>query len=121
MPNEFTNNEYKQILDCNKIQYAKAERMRSRRDGRLVQMFQIELKYPPEAEAIISNNITCPQMGLFLRWKSFVLPFRSSSVITAKISETRPKIVRQELNVPSVEKATHTKDAQIEKKATKGC
>ena len=42
-------------------------------------------------------------------------PFRSSSVITAKISDIRPKLVRQKLNVSSVEKATHTKDAQTEK------
>ena len=46
-----------------------------------------------------------------------MLPFRSGSVITAKISDTRPKIVRQKLNVSSVEKATHTKDAQTEIKS----
>ena len=45
-----------------------------------------------------------------------MLPFQSSSVITAKISDIRPKTVRQKLNVLSVEKATHTKDAQTEKK-----
>ena len=50
-----------------------------------------------------------------------MLPFRSSSVITAKISDIRPKAVRQKLNVLFVEKATHTKDAQTEKKATKMC
>ena len=33
------------------------------------------------------------------------------------ITETRPKNVRQKLNVSSVEKATHTKDAQIEKES----
>ena len=50
-----------------------------------------------------------------------MLPFRSGSVIAAKISDTQPKSVRQKLDVPSVEKATHTKEAQIEKKATKVC
>ena len=39
-----------------------------------------------------------------------MLPFRPGSVITAEISATRPKI-------KSVEKATHTKDAQTEKKS----
>ena len=48
-----------------------------------------------------------------------MLPFRSGSVITAKISDTRPKIVRQKLNVSSVEKVAHTKDAQTEKKQPK--
>ena len=43
-----------------------------------------------------------------------MLPFWSSSVITAKISDTRPKTVRLKLSVSSVEKATLTKDAQTE-------
>ena len=46
-----------------------------------------------------------------------MLPFRSGSVITAKISDTQPKIARQKLNVSSVEKATHTKDVQTEKES----
>ena len=33
-----------------------------------------------------------------------MLPFRSGSVITAKVSDTQPKIVRQKLNVSSMEK-----------------
>ena len=45
-----------------------------------------------------------------------MLPFRSSSVITDNISVIRPKIVRQKPSVSSVEKATHIKDARIEKK-----
>ena len=46
-----------------------------------------------------------------------MLPFRSSSVITAKISDIGPKTVRQKLNVLFVEKAAHTKNAQTEKKS----
>ena len=45
-----------------------------------------------------------------------MLQFRSSSVITANISDIRPNTVRQELSVSSVEKATLKKDARIEKK-----
>ena len=41
---EFTNEEFKKVLDHNKIKHAKAERMKSRRDGRMLQMFQIEFK-----------------------------------------------------------------------------
>ena len=43
VPTEFTNEEFKQAIDSNKIKHAKAERMKSRRDGRMLQMFQIEL------------------------------------------------------------------------------
>ena len=74
MPTEFTNNEFKQILDYNKIQHAKAERMKSRRDGKSLQMFQIELRDPAEAEAIISNNITCPQTGIIFKVQEFRAP-----------------------------------------------
>ena len=43
VPTKFTNDEFQEILDYNKIQYVKAERMKSRRDGTSLQMFQIEL------------------------------------------------------------------------------
>ena len=94
--------------------------MKSKRDGRSLQIFQIELKDPAKAEAIISNNLTCLKQGLFLRWKSVELQFRSGSVTTAKISDTRPKLVRLKSDVSSVE-VTHTEGAQIEKKTTKVC
>ena len=91
--------------------------MQSKRDGRKLQMFQLELSDSAEAEALISSNLTCPQTGIYSRWRNFVLPFRSSSVITANISVIRPKIARQKPSVSSVEKATHIKDARIEKKS----
>ena len=74
VPTEFANNEFKEILDSNKIQYAKAERMKSRRDGRTLQMFQIELKDPFVAETIISNNPTCLQTGIIFKVEEFQTP-----------------------------------------------
>ena len=41
VPTEFTNDEFKQILDHNKIKLAKAERMKSRRDGRSLKCFKL--------------------------------------------------------------------------------
>ena len=49
VPTEFTDDEFKEILDSNKIHYAKAERMKSRRDGRSLLMFQLKLKDLAEA------------------------------------------------------------------------
>ena len=74
VPTEFTNDEFKQVLDHNKIKHAKAERMQSKRDGRKLQMFQIELSDPAEAEAIISSNITCPQTGIIFKVEEFRAP-----------------------------------------------
>ena len=64
----------KQVRDHNKIKHAKGERMKSTRDGRMLQMFQIELSDPAEAEAIISNKITCPQTGIIFKLEEFRAP-----------------------------------------------
>ena len=74
MPTKFTDDEFKEILDYNKIQYAKAERMKSSRDSRSLQMLQIELKDPAEAEAIISNNLACSQTGIIFKVGQFRAP-----------------------------------------------
>ena len=67
MPTEFTDDEFKEILDSSKIHYAITERMKSKRDGRSFQMFQLKLKDPTEAEALISENISCPQTGIIFK------------------------------------------------------
>ena len=74
VPTEFTDEEFKQVLDHNKINHAKAERMISKRDGRKLQMFQIELSDSAEAEALISNNLTCPQTGIIFKVEEFRAP-----------------------------------------------
>ena len=74
VPTEFTNDEFKQVLDHNKIKHAKAERMKSKRDGRMLQMFLIELSDPAEAEAIISSKITCLQTGIIFKVEEFRAP-----------------------------------------------
>ena len=48
--------------------------MKSRGDGRSLQMFQIGFSDPAEAEAIISNNITCPQTGIIFKVQEFHSP-----------------------------------------------
>ena len=74
VPTEFTDNEFKEILDSNKLQYAKAERIKSRRVGRSLQRFQVELKEPGEGEAIISESLMCPQTGVIFKVKEFRAP-----------------------------------------------
>ena len=74
VPTESTNDEFKQVLDHNKMKHAKAERMQSKRDARILQMFQVELSDPAEAEAIISSNIICPQTGIIFNVEEFRAP-----------------------------------------------
>ena len=72
VPTQFTNDEFKLVLDHNKIKHAKAERMKSKRDGKILQMFQLELS--AEAEAIISSKTTCPQTGIVFKVEEFRAP-----------------------------------------------
>ena len=74
VPTEFTDDEFKQVLDHNKIKHAKAERMKSKRDSRKLQMFQLELSDSAKAEALISSNITCPQTGIIFKVEEFRAP-----------------------------------------------
>ena len=78
-------------------------------------MFQLELKDPAEANGLISKNLLCPQTGIIFKIEDLRAPIRSSSIITAKISDTWPKLVSPKLNVSSVEKVTYIKDGKEKK------
>ena len=48
--------------------------MKSKRDGRKLQMFQLELSDSAEAEALLSSNITCQQTGIIFKVEEFRAP-----------------------------------------------
>ena len=58
MPTEVSEKDFKEFLDLNKIIYAKAGRLISEKDGRVLQMFKLEIKDEAEAEALISQNLS---------------------------------------------------------------
>ena len=98
-------------LPLNNISYAKAERLKSKKDGRVLPMFRLEINDPTEAEALISQNLVCQATGIVYE----VEEFRSSSATNAKVSDIRPKHVGQNKNVSSAERTILKRDAQIEK------
>ena len=119
VPTEFADDKFKKILDSNKIQYAKAERMKSRRDGRSLKMFQLELKDPAEVKALIPENLTCRQTGIIFKAE---LQFRSGSVITAKnFGHLAKKCQAKTKCVICGEGHLHKGCPNKEKKATKVC
>ena len=63
VPTEFTDDEFKQVLDHNKIKHAKAERMRSKRDGRKLQMFQLELVILPKPRHLFPATLHARKLG----------------------------------------------------------
>ena len=74
MPTEVSEKDFKEFLDLNKIIYAKAERRTSKKDSRVLQMFKLEIKDEAEAEALISQNLTCHITGIIYKVEEFRSP-----------------------------------------------
>ena len=72
---DITANELKEFLDLNKITYAKAERLKSKKDGiRVLPIFQLEISDPAEAEALLSQNIVYNVTGIVYKVEEFRQP-----------------------------------------------
>ena len=74
MPTEVSEKDFKEFLDLNKIIYAKAERLTSKKDGRVLQIFKLEIKDEAEAETLISQNLTCHFKGIIYKVEEFRSP-----------------------------------------------
>ena len=74
VPTGITVSEFKEFLDLNKISYAKAERLKSQKDGRVLPMFQLEITDPTKAEALLSQNLVCNVTGIVYKVKEFRAP-----------------------------------------------
>ena len=74
VPTDITVNEFKEFFDLNKITYAKAERLKSKKDGRVLPIFQLEISDPAEAEALLSQNLVCNVTGIVYKVEEFRQP-----------------------------------------------
>ena len=74
VPTDLTDEDFKEFLDLNKISYAKAERYKSKRDGRVLPMFQLEISDPAKAEAPLSQNLMCNVTGIVYKVEEFRQP-----------------------------------------------
>ena len=74
VPTDLTDEEFKEFLDLNKISYAKAECYKSKRDGRILPMFQLEISDPAEAEALLSQDLMCNVTGIVYKVEEFRQP-----------------------------------------------
>ena len=74
VPTDIPEAEFKEFLDLNKISYAKAERLKSQKDGRVLPIFQLEITDPTEAEALISQNLVCNVTGIVYNVEEFRAP-----------------------------------------------
>ena len=74
VPSDITVSEFKEFLDLNKISYAKAERLKSEKDGRVLPIFQLDITDPAEAEALLSQNLACNVTGIVCKVEEFRAP-----------------------------------------------
>ena len=85
-------------------------------DGRVLEIFKLEIKDDTEAKALIIENLTYPITGIIYRVEEFRTQFPYSSAGTAKVSDIRPKLVGLKPNALSVGRAIIITDAQIKRK-----
>ena len=74
VPTDITDIESKEFLYLNKITYPKAERWKSKKDGRVLPIFRPETNDPTEAEALISQNLVCQVTGIVYDVEEFRCP-----------------------------------------------
>ena len=101
VPTDLTEADLTEFFDLNKISYAKAERLKSKKDGGVLPIFQLD---PAEAEALLSQNRMCNVTGILYKVEEFCQPI-----------SVRHKTVSPSKNVSSVVRTIHTKDAQKKK------
>ena len=70
VPAEVTEQEFKDFFNLNKINYSKAERFTSEKDGGVLEILKLDI----EAEALITENLTCPITGIIYRVEKFRTP-----------------------------------------------
>ena len=74
VPTDITDDEFREFLNFNKISYAKADRLKSKKDGRVLPIFQLEISGPDEAEALLSQNLMCNVTGIVYKVEEFRKP-----------------------------------------------
>ena len=71
VPTDITDKEF---LDLNKINHTKAECLKSKKDGRVLPIFQLEINDPTKSEALLSQNLICQVTGIVYKVEEFRTP-----------------------------------------------
>ena len=69
--NKISLEDFKQLLDFNKITHAEAERMKSKRTGRDLPFIKVKCDNPKQAEALISGGLICQKTGIIFKVEEF--------------------------------------------------
>ena len=66
-----TVNDFRELLDFNKITHAEAERMKSKKTGRDLPFIKTKCDNPKQAEALISGGFICQKTGIIFKVEEF--------------------------------------------------
>ena len=66
--------DFKELLDFNKMTHAEAERMKSKRTGRDLSFTKIKCDDQKQAEALISGGLICQKTGIIFKVEEFRIP-----------------------------------------------
>ena len=69
--NNITLEDFKHLLDLNKVTHAEAERMKSKRTGKDLPFIKIKIDDPKQAEALISGGLICQKTGIIFKVEKF--------------------------------------------------
>ena len=69
--NKISLEDFKQLLDFNKITHAEAERMKSKRTGRDLPFIKVKCDNPKQAEALILGGLICQKTGIIFKVEEF--------------------------------------------------
>ena len=122
LSNNISVNEFKELLDFNKITHAEAERMKSKRSGKDLPFIKVKSDDPKQAEILILGGLLCQKTGIIFRVegsRSLRQHPRSFNVLSAKVSDIRHQTVPKTKNVLCLMKLIHTKTVQIKKKGSR--
>ena len=71
--NNITPEDFKELLDFNKISHAEAERMKSERTGRDLPSIKRKCDDQKQAEALISEGLICQKTGIIFKVDEFTM------------------------------------------------
>ena len=61
---DITDNKFKEFFGLNKISYGTAECLKSKKDGRVLPLFRLEINDPSEAQVLICQSLLCQVTGI---------------------------------------------------------
>ena len=112
--NKISLEDFKQLLDFNKITHAEAERMKSKRTGRDLPFIKVKCDNPKQAEALISGGLICQKTGIIFKVEEFRITPSIQQCFKCQGFGHKAQNCTKNRNVLCVVKLIHTKTVQTE-------